>query len=226
MIKFHGGKKLLKKRYLFLIMLVCLFAISAVSAEDNSTSDIVSVGNDVNSLEANIVEINMNSITNDTDTLKVSNDELLTAGNNWYVNASKTSSGDGKSEITAFNSLNKALTVAEDDDTIIIASGTYTGENNTNLTINKNLKFIKYGDDKSIFDAEGLSRIWTVTATSINITGLTFKNGKAYGRNYETNPDNCGGAIYFNSNGNINKVLLIVVLVIMVVLFTLIVMVM
>ena len=191
-----------KKRYLFLIIIICLLAISAVSAEDNSTSDIVSVSNDVNSLEANC---NMNSIANDTDTLKVSNEEVLTAGNNWYVNASKTSSGNGKSEITAFNSLNKALTVAEDDDTIIIASGTYTGENNTNLTINKNLKFIKYGDDKSIFDAEGLSRIWTVTATSINITGLTFKNGKAYGRNYETNPDNCGGAIYFNSNGNINN---------------------
>ena len=44
---------MLKKRYLFLIVIVCFFAISAVSAEDNSTSDIVSVSNDVNSLETN-----------------------------------------------------------------------------------------------------------------------------------------------------------------------------
>ena len=53
MIKFHGGINLLKKCYLFLIIIICLLAISAVSAEDNSTSDIVSVSNDVNSLETN-----------------------------------------------------------------------------------------------------------------------------------------------------------------------------
>ena len=41
---------MLKKRYLFLIMFICFFAISAVSAQDNSTSDIVSVSNDVNIL--------------------------------------------------------------------------------------------------------------------------------------------------------------------------------
>ena len=64
---------MLKKRYLFLILIVCFFAISAVSAEDNSTTDIVSVSNDVNSLEANS---NMNSIANDTNTLKASDDDI------------------------------------------------------------------------------------------------------------------------------------------------------
>ena len=48
----------LKKRYLFLVMLICLFTISTVSAEDNSTSDIASVSNDVNIIEANIVMFN------------------------------------------------------------------------------------------------------------------------------------------------------------------------
>ena len=38
-----GVKFLLKKRYLFLIIIVCLFAISAVNAEDNTTNDIISV---------------------------------------------------------------------------------------------------------------------------------------------------------------------------------------
>ena len=186
---------MLKKRYLFLMIIVCFFAISTVSAEDNSTSDIVSVSNDVNSLETNC---NMNSIVNETDTLKVSNDEVLTAGDTWYVNGSKTSSGDGKSESTAFKTLNEALTNSElqDGNTIMIASGEYKGTNNTGLEISKSLNFIKYGDTETIFDAESQSRIWTVTATSINITGLTFKNGK----------DDYGGAIIFENpifNSNI-----------------------
>ena len=177
---------MLKKRYLFLIIITCLLAISAVSAEDNSTSDIISVSNDVNSLETNC---NMNSIVNETDTLKVSNDEVLTAGNNWYVNGSKTSSGDGKSDAGAFKTLNEALNKASNDDTIMIASGTYKGTYNTGLEFSKNLNFIKYGDGEAIFDAESQRRIWTITTTSINITGLTFKNGKT---------SNGGGAIYFN----------------------------
>ena len=182
---------MLKKRYLFLILIVCFFAISAVSAEDNSTTDIVSVSNDVNSLEANS---NMNSIANDTNTLKASNDDILTAGNNWYVNSSKTSSGDGKSEAGAFKTLNESLTVAQNGDTVMIASGTYTGNDNLNLTIAKSLNFIKYGNGEAIFDAESQSRIWRVTATLTNITGLTFKNGKANGGSLE---EKLGGAIYW-----------------------------
>ena len=183
----------MKKRYLFLIILVCLFAISAVSAEDNSTNNIISVSNDVNSLEANS---NMNSVVNETDTLKVSNDDVLTAGNNWYVNSSKNISGDGKSEAGAFKTLNESLTVAQNGDTVMIASGTYTGNDNLNLTIAKRLNFIKYGDGEVIFDAESQSRIWSVTASLTNIIGLTFKNGKANGD---------GGAIYWvGADGNVS----------------------
>ena len=163
-------------------MLICLFTISTVSAEDNSTSDIASVSNDVNIIEANIVKNNINSIENETDIFKVSNDELLTAGNNWYVNASKISSGDRKSGASAFKTLKDALNnnQLQDGDTIMIASGEYKGTNNTDLTINKNLNFIKYGSGEAIFDAEGLSRIWTVTVTPINITSLTFIKWKIH----------------------------------------------
>ena len=186
---------MLKKRYLFLILIVCFFTISAVSAEYNSTSDIVSVSNDVNSLEANS---NMNSIANDTNTLKASDDDILTAGNNWYVNSSKTSSGDGKTPETAFKTLQEAFDKASNGDTIMIASGEYIGNNNS-LEISKKLNFIKYGDGEAIFDfQEFFGTIWIVTATSINITGLTFKNGKAAGGH--------GGAIYWSgANGTITN---------------------
>ena len=138
---------------------------------------------------------NVKSNELNNDTLKVSNDEILTARNNiWYVNGSKISSGDGKSPETGFVTLKEAIDSSVNGDTIYIASGVYTGNNNTNLTFSKNLNFIKYGDGEAIFSAVYLVfqiRIWTTTA-SINITGLTFKKGSGYGD---------GGAIY--SEGNV-----------------------
>ena len=116
----------------------------------------------------------------------------------WYVDVSATG-GDGKTPETAFKTLNDALTNSglQEGNTIMIASGEYKGTDNTGIEISKNLNFIKYGDDEAIFDAENQRRIWTVKATSINITGLTFKNGKV----------DKGGAIYFANklnNFNIN----------------------
>ncbi|AWX32008.1 Ig-like domain repeat protein [Methanosphaera sp. BMS] len=118
----------------------------------------------------------------------------------WYVNGNKESSGNGTTADTAFKTLKEALNKAPDDSTIYIASGTYTGENNTNLTINKNLTFVNYDAGEVIFDAQGVSRIWTVNAERINITGLTFKNGKE---------ESACGAIFFNqtlNNSDINAI--------------------
>ena len=97
----------------------------------------------------------------------------------WYVNSTVASSGNGKSAESAFKTLQEALDVAIDDDTIMIASGTYTGTNNTGLVINNITHFVKYGDGEVIFDACGDGRIWSVTAGRIYINGLTFKNGKS-----------------------------------------------
>ena len=182
------------KQYLLVVLsvlILLLFITSASAAEINET-DGVSIDEQVN-LENNLLSVDNNVKCNEisNDTLKESHSELLTAGNDWYVNSSKTSSGDGKSEADAFKTLNEALTNNElqDYDTIMIASGEYKGiDDNIGLTIVKNLNFIKYGDGEAIFDAEGLSRILTVNSTSVNITGLTFKNGNS------TN----GGAIFIS----------------------------
>ena len=111
----------------------------------------------------------------------------------WYVNGSKEYSGNGTTPETAFKTLQEALNKSPEDSTIYIAPGTYTGENNTNLTIDKNLTFINYGEGEVIFDAQFNSRIWTVNAGRINITGLTFKNGKE---------EYVCGAILFNQTLN------------------------
>ena len=183
------------KKYLLVVLSVLilfLFITSASAAEANET-DVISIDDSVN-LENNLLSSDNNVKSNDI--LKSSNDELLTAGNDWYVNSSKDASGDGKSEKDAFKTLNESLNEAQDGDTIWIASGEYTGKDNIGLTIAKNLNFIKNGDGEAIFDAKNSGNIWTVNSTSINITGLTFKNGNS------TN----GGAIYISHEvkSNIN----------------------
>ena len=112
-----------------------------------------------------------------------------------YVNASakvnqNSSEGNGLSPERPFKTLNEALNVVQDGATIFIAPGTYTGKGqNVDLIINKNLNLQTYGTGDVIFDAESKSRIWTVNASNLNITGITFQNGKS----------SYGGAIYFNN---------------------------
>ena len=183
------NKSLLAVLSMFLILL--LFVSSASAADANAT-DVLSVDESV-TLENNLLSVDNNVKSNDT--LKVSDDELLTAGNNWYVNGSKTSSGDGKSPESAFVSLKEAIDEASDTDTINIASGEYKGTDNTGLDIIKSLNFIKYGDGEAIFDAESQRQIWEVDGTFTNIIGLTFKNGKAEN----------GGAIYFESDASVTN---------------------
>ncbi|MCL2115651.1 MAG: hypothetical protein FWH29_05465, partial [Methanobrevibacter sp.] len=103
--------------------------------------------------------------------------------------------------------LNNASVV--DDSTIYLQNGTYSGTNNTGLTINKNLTFI--GNGTVSIDAEGQRRIFNtgyhINVTFINIefingnaTGSGFANlGGAIGRNYSQfpNPFDMNGAMTF-----------------------------
>ena len=107
-----------------------------------------------------------------------------------YVNATANQGGDGN-QTTPFQTLQDALDIANDGDIIMIAAGTYSGNDvNTGVYIQKLLTFEKYGDGEAIFESNGQSSIWSVGANSINISGLTFKNGHG----------NLGGAINFRNN--------------------------
>ncbi|MBE6505466.1 MAG: hypothetical protein E7Z73_06995, partial [Methanobrevibacter millerae] len=175
----------------------------SVAADKNNENDLLSLDNDENgnilkAEEGNLYDLDRGIgeyiITATVDNQEI-NIPITAAPPTWYVNASKTSSGDGKSEETAFKTLKEALDVAEDGDTIMIASGEYKGTDNTELSIYRNLNFVKYGDGEAIFDAESQRRIWTVMNRFVNIIGLTFKNG---------NSTNNGGAIYMRGGDVIN----------------------
>ena len=216
------GKNMKYKRYslvvlsLFLILFLFIASASAAGANetyeltaDDSTSTVIEkLASDSSSVYNKSDD--SNDFRNDGDDLLSADDsanseiykhdgsqEVLKADNTWYVDANAASGGDGSLE-NPFMSLKPVLEGSSAGDVIRIAPGTYAGENNTGLTIGKILTFEKYGDGEVIFDGQANNNIWTVSASSINIYGLTFKNGKTTGK---------GGAIYVDrgiSNSVIN----------------------
>ena len=153
----------------------------------------------------------------DSDHHVTHNFKITVQGPSWYVNSSKESSGNGKSPDEAFVTLEEAIEEASDYETIKIASGEYKGEGNSGFNFMKNLNFIKYGDGEAIFEGnEEDMPIWIFDGSSINITGLTFKNGKAsngalficvtiedsnINATFINNTAKQGGAIYFGNSG-------------------------
>ena len=185
-------------------------------ADDSENGILSSSLNDDGSNDTQINKIG----SADVKAVEKNDDEILQAdetANVLYVNGSVETSGNGSME-HPFKTLAEAIGAAQAGYTIKIAPGEYTGSNNTNLQINNPLNFERYGDGEAIFDAHNSNRIWTVNATSININGLTFKNGKEYKgaaikferalsdsfinvtaiNNNATCEDNQCGAIYFN----------------------------
>ena len=190
-----------KKSMIIIMLVIFLFSIAAASASDVNETAMASENSD-QSNDLNSVQMS-DSATHNTiessekiDTLNLNdNEEKLTAGNIWYVNSS-AANGEGTLD-NPFNNLKDTITASSDNDIIRIASGTYSGENNANLIIDKNLTLERYGDGEAVFDGSGSYGIWEIQAKSINMTGFTFQNG--YGGN--------GGALLFKSeliNSNIN----------------------
>ena len=115
--------------------------------------------------------------------------QFKVGNNSWCVDSNQNVSGDGKTPGSAFKTLKEALDVAVDGDTIYIASGRYTGiGENVDLIIDKKLNLIGWGDDSIVFDGQKKSRIFTVNATQLIISRLTFENGNSVN----------GSALYFS----------------------------
>ncbi|GAA5818759.1 MAG: Pseudogene of autotransporter domain-containing protein [Methanobrevibacter sp. CfCl-M3] len=102
-------------------------------------------------------------------------------------------------QVIVTTTIQAAVDQASNGDTVIINPGLYTGTDNKNVNItNKNLTIIgnNSGGDV-VIDAEGSGRIFNITNSNVNITGLKIQN---------TNMNFNGGAINYNtgSNGSVN----------------------
>lgn len=191
-----------KKWMVLAIFFISLVAVSTVSAAEDA-GDVAAIENDTQT------DVITNDITTDEmqgdalkasaddesdDVLAVSNDEeILSEGNNWYVDLSYQGSISDGSPPMPFKNIKDAYDESEDGDIIHIAPGVYSGEYNIGLTIYKKIYLDQWGWDPVILDAGDYEGpIFIVDVDEIGIMGLTFKNSW-----YGEGP---GGALYF-ANG-------------------------
>ena len=203
-------------KILFLtIVLLAILSLGAVSAQDNGSDDVTSVGQD------NAIQFTIN------DDSKLSDDASTTYNKTVYVETAKGSDTGAGSEASPYETINKAISDvnASDNAVIYLGSGTYSGDNNTNLRIDlshKNyggsLTLIGAEDGTTVIDGNGDSPIFTgISSDSIvTLKNIKFTNGKAnmgsavtsagdltidncvFEENYVTNL----GAVY-SENGNL-----------------------
>jgi len=93
--------------------------------------------------------------------------------------------------------INDALTLANDTDTIVLASGTYNKTNEDyNITINKNVIIRGDGPPGSvIIDGKNQTRIFTISP-NLNVTFINITFTKGNQKNAISGTANQGGAIY------------------------------
>ena len=123
------------------------------------------------------------------------NEDLSISEDIIYVDGSATEDGDGSID-NPFNNFQSALNNSKDNSSIYISSGVYSGNLNTNLTVDKSLNLVNWGGGDVIFDGLNQSNIFTVTSQTLNIDNIIFRN--ATGEN--------GSALYF-ANGLSNSLI-------------------
>ncbi|MDR0911351.1 MAG: hypothetical protein LBM96_01955, partial [Methanobrevibacter sp.] len=138
----------------------------------------------------------------------------LTAG--LFVNSSKTTGNfDGSDWDNAVCNLTAALSIIRDkslNNTVIHIAGAGIGgaKNYTDIGVNINLELFinnitlsgEFGSP--IFDAQGLSHMFKITASNVTIANITFINGKVV-TNHDFHPSIHGGAI--SNSGNNLKII-------------------
>ena len=120
------------------------------------------------------------------------------SGDTIYVNTVGNDSWDGQSatQISGTTtgpklSIKNATGTVNTNGTIHIANGQYTGENNTNITIDKNMKIIGESQTGTIINGTGTNWIFNITAgVNFTVQNLTLTNATAVK----------GGAIYNQGN--------------------------
>jgi len=94
---------------------------------------------------------------------------------------------------TTTGGLKVAINNVDNHGIVYLEDGVYSGGNNTNLSIKKNLAIIGKSKGNTILDAQGNSRIFTIIGEyDVILINLTFINGKS----------DIGGAI-FNLDGEL-----------------------
>ncbi len=214
-----------KYKIILIISIITLFlSLSTISAVDlNNDNSYISNDNSNTPLNENYLNdgteplsqnqeedaydhYSLNEDSSDNGIKTNEYDTLESETNNIYVDINNgDDSNDGKSLETSVKSFEKALNLSENNYTIHLSNGDYSGLENTGITINKSLTII--GNDNTTFNGLNENYIFIILDNlTINLKNINFINGykdstmtdsnKVYGgaleiRKSEVNIDNC-----------------------------------
>ena len=120
---------------------------------------------------------------------------ITITNSNIYVsnNTGSDTTGDG-SPTKPYQTIKKGISSLTTGGTIHIANGQYTGQNNTKITINKNMNIIGEIQTGTIINAQHSTNIFTINSgVTVTIKNLTLTNGTATS---DISGYGYGGAIY------------------------------
>lgn len=101
--------------------------------------------------------------------------------------------GDGSQE-NPYNSLRYAIDYTSNDTTIYLNEGSYVGENNRNITLNKSVTLIGKSKENTMIDCESSGRLFTMNSNSkLTLINITLTNGHL----------NDNGGLIYNEGGQI-----------------------
>ncbi|MDR0900140.1 MAG: hypothetical protein LBM26_00610, partial [Methanobrevibacter sp.] len=124
----------------------------------------------------------------------------VSAASDIYVSTNGNDGNSGLNFSTSKATINSSVEAAENNSKIILKNGTYSGSNNTNITISKNLTIIGESTGKVIIDGSSFAKMFIITkGNTLTLINITFMNG--FGVN--------GGAIYNDGTLNIQDCIFI-----------------
>ena len=111
----------------------------------------------------------------------------VSAASTVYVNATGGSDSNIGTIDQPYQTIAQGISSVDQNGTVTIADGTYTGTGNTNLTINKNVTITGQSQEGTIINGTGTNWIFHINdGFTVTIKNLTITNGKSSN----------GGAIY------------------------------
>ena len=109
---------------------------------------------------------------------------ITITNSNIYVsnNTGSDTTGDG-SQYNPYQTIKKGISTLTAGGTIHIANGQYTGQNNTLITIDKNMNIIGESQSGTIINGTGTNRIFTINSgATVTLTNLTLTNATSTAR--------------------------------------------
>ena len=172
------------KLFIFMILSLMLLSVSAVCAEDSASLNLnktnTATPNSVScqNNEVELVEDTLSKNDIDFNNLNMSNANEITnepnTGDTIYVDSINGDDNNmGVDWDNSVKTINKALTLVNDNGVIYLANGEHT----TPATIDKNVKLIGQNQEKTILTNSN-NCFLTITSNNVGIYNITFKNNQ------------------------------------------------